>query len=73
MGFLGSVLAVRQLTDPTAKSWEHKRLADLADALGAAHHVDKYPSDAFDLIWTDEHPYKKITSVASENCPGLDP
>jgi hypothetical protein len=27
---------------------------------------------SYNLIWTDPSPYKDITSVTSENCPGLD-
>lgn len=27
---------------------------------------------SFDLIWTDPYPYKTITKVSSEDCPGLD-
>jgi hypothetical protein len=26
----------------------------------------------FNLIWTDPSPYKTITSVTNEECPGLD-
>jgi len=52
-------------------SWEHKRLADIAKALGAKK-VTAYPGDSFDLIWTLNAPYKKISSITSENCPGLD-
>lgn len=26
----------------------------------------------FDEIWTDPHPYKNITSITLEKCPGLD-
>jgi hypothetical protein len=51
-------------------SWEHKKLSDLAKALGTKK-VDDYPSDHFDLIWTDPPKYKSLT-VSSENCPGLD-
>ncbi|KAM0429748.1 hypothetical protein ACHAPT_006354 [Fusarium lateritium] len=51
--------------------WEHKRLNNLAKELGADD-VDNYPSDRFDIIWTDPPKYKEITEVTSENCPGLD-
>ncbi|RSM03750.1 hypothetical protein CDV31_010369 [Fusarium ambrosium] len=51
--------------------WEHKRLNNLAQELGADD-VDNYPSDRFDIIWTDPPKYKEITEVTSENCPGLD-
>ncbi len=53
------------------KSWEHKQLNNVAEALGADD-VDNYPDDSYDLIWTDPYKYTKITSVTSENCPGLD-
>ncbi|PNY24096.1 uncharacterized protein TCAP_05965 [Tolypocladium capitatum] len=51
--------------------WEHKQLKNLAKALGAKG-VDAYPSDRFDIIWTDPSPYKQIVDVTSEGCPGLD-
>ncbi|KAF5000632.1 hypothetical protein FDECE_11169 [Fusarium decemcellulare] len=51
--------------------WEHKRLNNLVEALGADD-VDNYPSDRFDIIWTDPPKYKEITAETSENCPGLD-
>lgn len=52
-------------------SWEHKRLNNIVEELGADD-VDNYPSDSFDIIWTDPYPYTEITSTTSENCPGLD-
>lgn len=52
-------------------SWEHKRLRNIAEDLGADA-VGKYPVDRFDVIWTDPHPYTEITSATSEKCPGLD-
>lgn len=30
------------------------------------------PMNRFDLIWTDPSPYKEITRISSEKCPGLD-
>lgn len=59
------------LTAEGAASWEHSTLTDLAEALGAKH-VEDYPDDAFDLIWTLPPKYKKVTSTTSEHCPGLD-
>lgn len=53
------------------QSWEHKALTDLAEAIGVED-VDDYPSDSFDLIWTVPYKYKEITSITSEDCPGLD-
>lgn len=52
-------------------SWEHKKLNNIVEALGADD-ADNYPDDHYDLIWTDPYKYKEITSVTSENCPGLD-
>ncbi|KAF4120339.1 phosphoglycerate mutase family protein [Geosmithia morbida] len=51
--------------------WEHKRLSNLAEALGAED-VDEYPRDRYDLIWTDPPKYTEITHVTSESCAGLD-
>ncbi|KAI5925886.1 hypothetical protein F4810DRAFT_707974 [Camillea tinctor] len=51
--------------------WEHNALKDIAEELGAKH-VDDYPSDNFNLIWTDPYDYTEIASITSENCPGLD-
>ena len=50
-------------------SWEHKKLNNIVKALGGDH--DNYPGDRFDIIWTDEPPYKEITET-SEHCQGLD-
>lgn len=52
-------------------SWAHKQLNNIAEALGAKD-VKNYPDDAFNLIWVDPPPYKHITDVLNENCPGLD-
>ncbi|KJZ77666.1 hypothetical protein HIM_02843 [Hirsutella minnesotensis 3608] len=51
--------------------WEHKRLKEIAKALGARH-VEKYPKWSFDLIWVDPYPYDRIVDIISEDCPGLD-
>jgi hypothetical protein len=50
--------------------WEHKRLTDLAAALGVQNPA-VYPTDRFDLIWTCEEPYH-ATSESKQKCPGLD-
>jgi hypothetical protein len=50
--------------------WEHKRLTDLALALGV-HNPPAYPADRFDIIWTCEEPYHTI-SESKQMCPGLD-
>ena len=50
--------------------WEHKRLTDLALALGV-HNPPTYPKDRFDIIWTCEEPYRTI-SESKQMCPGLD-
>lgn len=52
-------------------SWEHQHLTDLAAKLGDSN-APTYPDDHFDLIWTDPSPYTSITSITSEQCPGLD-
>lgn len=44
---------------------------NIVEELGAKD-IDNYPEEHFDLIWTVAPPYKKITSVTSELCPGLD-
>lgn len=49
--------------------WEHKKLTDIVKALGDKD-APKYPSDHFDLIWTDPAEYTGITSQTSECCPG---
>ncbi|KAL9058444.1 MAG: hypothetical protein Q9162_001739 [Coniocarpon cinnabarinum] len=51
--------------------WEHKRLTDIAEALGDNDAPD-YPDDRFDVIWTLPPDYQEITEEASEDCPGLD-
>ncbi|KAL1961751.1 hypothetical protein VTN77DRAFT_1077 [Rasamsonia byssochlamydoides] len=51
--------------------WEHAALTDIVTELGDDN-APTYPSDRFDLIWTDPYPYDNITSITSENCPGLD-
>ncbi|CAK3844970.1 Hypothetical predicted protein [Lecanosticta acicola] len=51
--------------------WEHAALTDIVQALGDAD-APSYPSDHFDIIWTDPPNYTDITDMASENCPGLD-
>nr|POE51662.1 hypothetical protein CFP56_25869 [Quercus suber] len=51
--------------------WEHDALHDIVKALGAKNAPD-YPDDSFNIIWTDPPSYKSITSMTSENCPGLD-
>ncbi|PNP43333.1 hypothetical protein TGAMA5MH_04790 [Trichoderma gamsii] len=51
--------------------WEHSELTNIADAMG----IDKpptYPDDSFNLIWTSPAPHTAVTSITSENCPGLD-
>ncbi|CEJ90957.1 hypothetical protein VHEMI06706 [[Torrubiella] hemipterigena] len=50
--------------------WEHKKLNNLAKAIGAKDQGN-YPGDHFDIIWVQPSPYKKITDQY-ENCPGLD-
>jgi hypothetical protein len=50
--------------------WEHKRLTDLALALGV-HNPPTYPTDRFDIIWTCEEPYHTILE-SKQMCPGLD-
>ncbi|KAI1747824.1 hypothetical protein F4782DRAFT_519429 [Xylaria castorea] len=51
--------------------WEHNELNNIAEQLGAKN-VDNYPDDSYNLIWTQPYNYNKVTSVTSENCPGLD-
>ncbi|KAI1311764.1 hypothetical protein F5Y03DRAFT_288460 [Xylaria venustula] len=51
--------------------WEHKELNNISEELGAKD-VDSYPDDSYDLIWTQPYDYSDITSITSENCPGLD-
>ncbi|KAH7413052.1 putative phosphoglycerate mutase family protein [Cadophora sp. MPI-SDFR-AT-0126] len=51
--------------------WEHDNLSDIVEAMGSKS-PPSYPDDAFNLIWTDPSPYKNITAITSEDCPGLD-
>lgn len=46
-------------------------LNDLAEELGEKQ-VDEYPSDAFNLILTDNAPYTGVVGITSQECPGLD-
>ena len=50
--------------------WEHKRLTDIAAALGV-HSPPRYPTKRFDVIWTCEEPYHTI-SESKQMCPDLD-
>jgi hypothetical protein len=51
--------------------WEHGQLSLIAKALGVIKEV-KYPDDRFDLIWMVMEPYTEISSITSEQVPGLD-
>ncbi|KIW18877.1 hypothetical protein PV08_03166 [Exophiala spinifera] len=51
--------------------WEHHHLTDIASAIGVVD-APAYPDDRYDVIWTLESPYDKISSVTSEHCQGLD-
>ncbi|PWY66780.1 hypothetical protein BO70DRAFT_433096 [Aspergillus heteromorphus CBS 117.55] len=51
--------------------WEHGELKKIVKKLGDDN-PPTYPSDRFDLIWTDPSPYTNITDITSEDCPGLD-
>ncbi|EPE27432.1 phosphoglycerate mutase family protein, putative [Glarea lozoyensis ATCC 20868] len=51
--------------------WEHDALSDIVGSLGMKKPLS-YPDESFNLIWTDPKPYKSVTAVTSENCPGLD-
>ncbi|WPH03000.1 Hypothetical protein R9X50_00587400 [Acrodontium crateriforme] len=51
--------------------WEHDALHDIMKELGDKSAPD-YPSDHFDLIYTDKPNYKHVEKSGSENCPGLD-
>lgn len=44
---------------------------NIVEELGAKD-IDNYPEESYDLIWTIPPPYEDITSVTSEQCPGLD-
>ena len=50
--------------------WEHKRLSDIAAALGVPH-PPRYPTERFDVIWTCEAPFHAIVE-SKQMCPGLD-
>ncbi|KAK8121630.1 hypothetical protein PG984_010300 [Apiospora sp. TS-2023a] len=52
-------------------SWEHDRMKDVAKKLGVKK-FKKYPNKAFNLIYTVPPKYKKVASITSENCHGLD-
>lgn len=54
-----------------SRSWEHKELNNLVEALGADD-VDNYPDDRYDLIWTVPYDWTEITAETSEDCAGLD-
>ncbi|KUJ18966.1 putative phosphoglycerate mutase family protein [Mollisia scopiformis] len=51
--------------------WEHGQLTNIVDALGD-NNAPTYPDGSFNIIWTDPSPYSSITSMTSEDCPGLD-
>jgi len=51
--------------------WEHGELTDIVTALGDDD-APTYPDDDYNLIWTDPQPYSNITTITSEDCPGLD-
>ncbi|KAI1609575.1 hypothetical protein EDD36DRAFT_422518 [Exophiala viscosa] len=51
--------------------WEHHRLQGIAQAIGVQD-APVYPEDRFDVIWTIESPYDRISNITSEHCPGLD-
>lgn len=55
----------------TTFSWEHSELTNIADAMGI-NKAPTYPDDSFNLIWTSPAPHTAVTSITSENCPGLD-
>ena len=50
--------------------WEHHNLQGIVEALGDSN-APSYPDDAFNIIWTDPSPYTDITSMTTENCPGI--
>jgi hypothetical protein len=52
--------------------WEPSGLADVVRALGVGSPAPTYPSKRFDMIWTMSAPYKTISAMTSESCPGLD-
>ncbi|KAL6904988.1 hypothetical protein GGI43DRAFT_398627 [Trichoderma evansii] len=51
--------------------WEHGELTNIADAIGI-NPAPTYPDGSFNLIWTSPAPHTSVTSITSENCPGLD-
>jgi hypothetical protein len=51
--------------------WEHDALTNIVEALGDSN-APTYPDGSFNIIWTDPYPYNSITSMTSEDCPGLD-
>jgi len=51
--------------------WEHDALTNIVTALGDDD-APTYPDDSFNIIWTDPYDYSTITSMTSEDCPGLD-
>ncbi|KAL5594481.1 hypothetical protein BROUX41_001413 [Berkeleyomyces rouxiae] len=53
--------------------WEHERLTQIVKTLGLKHkhHAPKYPSNRFDIIWTDPPGYEKLDDVTYESCPAM--
>ncbi|KXT11949.1 hypothetical protein AC579_1007 [Pseudocercospora musae] len=67
------VKALKNLNGNVLVCWEHKALHDIVQALGDDDgDAPDYPSDRFDIIWTDPPSYGSITDEYSEGCPGLD-
>ncbi|CAG8044876.1 unnamed protein product [Penicillium nalgiovense] len=52
-------------------AWRHSNMGGIETELGALEPIE-YPDGRFDLIWTDPWPYGNVTSIKSEECPGLD-
>ncbi|KAI9902264.1 hypothetical protein N3K66_004081 [Trichothecium roseum] len=50
--------------------WEHDALTDISEKLGGD--PGDYPSDSYDIIWTQPSPYDEVDTSGSEQCPGLD-
>ncbi|KAL2814125.1 hypothetical protein BJX63DRAFT_431527 [Aspergillus granulosus] len=48
--------------------WEHDALTDIIEELGADD-APEYPSDRFDLLWTDPAPYSEITAETTLDVP----
>jgi len=69
----GVAQAVQEYSGPgnVLICWEHHRLGDIAKAIGVKV-APEYPENRFDVIWTIEAPYDKISTITSEHCPGLD-